>query len=249
MAEHLIDPGIVKAHNRQGADALAQDYEALARALAAGRRLRSHPGACFRAGDRGAVLGRRHRRDALRALSRPGRARRHLRPVGGLRRRPAAWPGDTARLAAFPLGRYGDDDLDAGSVDPFRLFLVFNELADAEARQAWDEAPALMLDRSHNVTDPIESLMLSADAARRAHAQALLVDREQLAGCQAQNDVAMAAETLRQAYRTDVTPLLAEARRRAGGAIDPIGAYRLSSYRKIVAARLPQSAGSGGGIV
>jgi L-rhamnose isomerase/sugar isomerase len=109
--------------------------------------------------------------------------------------------------------------------------------------------PALMLDQSHNVTDPIESLMLSADAARRAHAQALLVDRAQLAQYQEQNDVAMAAEALRRAYRTDVTPLLAEARRRAGGAIDPVGAYRLSGYRKNVAARRPQSTGNGGGIV
>lgn len=155
------------------------------------------------------------------------------------------------KLGGFHLNdsRFGDDDLDAGSVDPFRLFLVFNELVDAEQRHAWDEAPALMLDQSHNVTDPIESLMLSADAARRAHAQALLVDREQLSHYQAQNDVAMAAETLRVAFRTDVTPLLAEARRRAGGAIDPVGAYRLSGYRKAAAARRPQSTGSGGGIV
>jgi L-rhamnose isomerase/sugar isomerase len=155
------------------------------------------------------------------------------------------------KLGGFHLNdsRFGDDDLDAGSVDPFRLFLVFNELVDAEQRQAWDEAPALMLDQSHNLTDPIESLMLSADAARRAHAQALLVDRAQLAELQARNDAAMAAETLRRAFRTDVTPLLAEARRRAGGAIEPVGAYRLSGYRKRVAARRPLSTGSGGGIV
>lgn len=88
------------------------------------------------------------------------------------------------KLGGFHLNdsRFGDDDLDAGSVDPFRLFLVFNELVDAEAQEAWDERPALMLDQSHNVTDPIESLMLSADAARRAYVQALLVDRAQLAG-------------------------------------------------------------------
>lgn len=155
------------------------------------------------------------------------------------------------KLGGFHLNdsRFGDDDLDAGSVDPFRLFLVFNELVDAEAREAWDERPALMLDQSHNVTDPIESLMLSADAARRAYVQALLVDRAQLAGHQARSDAVMAAETLRLAYRTDVTPLLAEARRRAGGAIDPVGAYRLSNYRKTVAAKRPQRMGSGGGIV
>jgi L-rhamnose isomerase/sugar isomerase len=34
-----------------------------------------------------------------------------------------------------------------------------------------------MLDQSHNVTDPIESLMQSAMEVQRAYAQALIVDR------------------------------------------------------------------------
>ncbi len=32
----------------------------------------------------------------------------------------------------FNDSKYGDDDLDAGSIDPYRLFLVFNELVEAE---------------------------------------------------------------------------------------------------------------------
>src|SRR5215470_11701007 len=32
----------------------------------------------------------------------------------------------------FNDSKYGDDDLDAGSIKPFQLFLVFNELVDAE---------------------------------------------------------------------------------------------------------------------
>jgi L-rhamnose isomerase/sugar isomerase len=65
------------------------------------------------------------------------------------------------RLAGFHFNdsKYGDDDLDSGSIDPFRLFLVFNELVDAEMRKAKGFAPAYMIDQSHNVTDPIESLM------------------------------------------------------------------------------------------
>ena len=62
----------------------------------------------------------------------------------------------------FNDSKYGDDDLDAGSIDPYRLFLVFNELVDAEDRGAPGFQPAHMLDQSHNVTDPIESLMVSA---------------------------------------------------------------------------------------
>src|SRR5690606_25118527 len=93
----------------------------------------------------------------------------------------------------FNDSKYGDDDLDTGSIDPYRLFLIFNELVDAQWRQVPDFEPAHMLDQSHNVTDPIESLMTSAIELQRAYAQALLVDREQLADYQQQNDALMAA--------------------------------------------------------
>jgi L-rhamnose isomerase/sugar isomerase len=149
----------------------------------------------------------------------------------------------------FNDSKYGDDDLDAGSIDPFRLFLVFNELVDAELRGANGFDPAHMLDQSHNVTDPIESLMLSAVEVQRAYAQALLVDRKALEACQDDSDALMARETLKAAYRTDVEPILAFARLGAGGAIDPVAAYRASGYRKKVAAERPAVASGGGGIV
>ncbi|MGI3900752.1 MAG: L-rhamnose catabolism isomerase [Janthinobacterium lividum] len=145
----------------------------------------------------------------------------------------------------FNDSKYGDDDLDAGSIDPFRLFLVFNELVDLEGPGF---APAHMIDQSHNVTDPIESLIRSADEIRRAYAQALLVDREALAAYQDENDVIMASEALKAGFRTDVGPILAKARARAGGAIDPVAAYRASGYRARVAAERPAAQGGGGGI-
>lgn len=149
----------------------------------------------------------------------------------------------------FNDSKYGDDDLDAGAIEPYRLFLVFNELVDAEARGVEGFHPAHMIDQSHNVTDPIESLMASANEIRRAYAQALLVDRTALTGFQDQNDALMASETLKRAYRTDVEPILAEARRRAGGAIDPIAAYRASGYRARTAAERPASKPGSGGII
>jgi L-rhamnose isomerase / sugar isomerase len=112
-----------------------------------------------------------------------------------------------------------------------------------------DFLPAHMIDQSHNVTDPIESLMSSANEIRRAYAQALLVDRMALDGHQQDNDAMMATEILKRAYRTDVEPILAEARRRAGGAIDPVATYRASGYRKRIAADRPSSVAVGGGIV
>lgn len=149
----------------------------------------------------------------------------------------------------FNDSKYGDDDLDAGSVEPYRLFLVFNELVDAEHRGVKGFHPAHMIDQSHNVTDPIESLISSANEIRRAYAQALLVDRAALEGYQEGNDALMATETLKRAYRTDVEPILAEARRRAGGAIDPVATYRASGYRARVAAERPAVKGGSGGIV
>ncbi len=149
----------------------------------------------------------------------------------------------------FNDSKYGDDDLDAGSIDPFRLFLVFNELVDAELRKAKGFAPAHMLDQSHNVTDPIESLIRSANEIRRAYAMALLVDRKALAAYQDDNDALMASETLKASFRTDVEPILAMARLQDGGAIDPVGTYRAAGYRKKVALERPAVESGGGGIV
>jgi len=149
----------------------------------------------------------------------------------------------------FNDSKYGDDDLDTGSVDPYRLFLIFNELVDAEHRKARDFHPAHMIDQSHNVTDPIESLIRSANEIRRAYAQALIVDRKALDSYQESNDALMASETLKNAFRTDVEPILAMARVISGGAIDPVAAYRASGYRETIGKERPVVASGGGGIV
>ena len=155
------------------------------------------------------------------------------------------------KLAGFHFNdsKYGDDDLDAGSIAPFQLFLVFNELVDAADRGAPGFAPAYMLDQSHNVSDPIESLMLSAVELQRAYAQALLVDRTALAAAQNANDALGAHILLKQAYTTDVSPLLGVSRQRAGGAIDPLGVYRASGYRAHKASERPASGVASAGIV
>jgi L-rhamnose isomerase / sugar isomerase len=155
------------------------------------------------------------------------------------------------KLAGFHFNdsKYGDDDLDSGSIKPFQLFLVFNELVDAELERVPGFDPAYMLDQSHNVTDPIESLMTSAIEVVRAFVQAHLVDRATLREAQEGNDAMVALQTLKQAFTTDVAPILAMARHRAGGAIDPIAAYRASGYRAKKAAERPAQVGRGAGIV
>ncbi|MFP3425751.1 L-rhamnose catabolism isomerase [Pseudoalteromonas sp. SIMBA_162] len=149
----------------------------------------------------------------------------------------------------FNDSKYGDDDLDSGSLHPYQQFLIFNELVDAQYRNQEGFNPNYMLDQSHNVTDPIESLMNSAASVQRSFVSALLVDREKLSQYQQDNDALMASNTLKNAFNTDVSPILAMARLRKGGAIDPIATYRKANYRSAVAVKRPSSGGNGSGIV
>jgi L-rhamnose isomerase/sugar isomerase len=148
----------------------------------------------------------------------------------------------------FNDSKYGDDDLDTGSINPHQLFLVFNELVEAERAAPKEFDPAYMIDQSHNVTDPIESLLASAEAIAGAFARAQIVDRDALADTRERNDVMEAFRTLRHAYEVDVTPILALARIEAGGAADPILAYRESGWRARKAKERKASK-SGSGIV
>jgi len=140
------------------------------------------------------------------------------------------------KLAGFHFNdsKYGDDDLTVGSINPYQLFLIFNELVEGMDARGMDHATSIgwMIDASHNVKDPIEDLLQSVQAIKLAYAQALLVDKPALVAAQNNNDVALAQEILQRAYRTDVRPLIAEASLRIGGALDPIDAYRTLKVRE-----------------
>ncbi|QJW90374.1 sugar isomerase [Spirosoma taeanense] len=133
----------------------------------------------------------------------------------------------------FNDSKYGDDDLTAGSIKPYQLFLIFNELVDGMDARGLDHARDLgwMIDASHNVKDPLEDLLQSVEAIQLAYAQALLVDRVALEEAREANDVVRAQELLQDAFRTDVRPLVAEARRRAGGALQPLALFRQLNVR------------------
>jgi L-rhamnose isomerase / sugar isomerase len=132
----------------------------------------------------------------------------------------------------FNDAKYGDDDLTAGSIRPYQLFLVFNELVDAAAEGVRGFRPAYMIDQSHNLKDPIEALLQTVTQLQRAYAKALLVDRTSLAAHQESNDVLLAELALQNAFETDVSALTAEARRLRGGALEPVAAFRASGYRQ-----------------
>jgi len=134
----------------------------------------------------------------------------------------------------FNDSKYGDDDLTAGSIKPYQLFLIFNELIEGMDDRKMNHATDLgwMIDASHNVKDPLEDLLQSVEAIMIAYTQALIVDRVALKEAQLKNDVAKAQEILQDSFRTDVRPLVAEARLRAGGALDPIGLFRKLDVRQ-----------------
>jgi L-rhamnose isomerase/sugar isomerase len=146
----------------------------------------------------------------------------------------------------FNDSKYGDDDLDAGAINPHRLFLIFNELVEAELTTPAAFHPAYMIDESHNLTDPIESLFAAAEAIAGAYVRALLVDRADLQASRNGNDVMMAFRALRAGYNVDVSPILALARVEAGGAADPVTMFRELAYRTQKAAERKSSAVAAG---
>jgi len=134
----------------------------------------------------------------------------------------------------FNDSKYGDDDLTAGSIKPYQLFLIFNELVEGMNNKNMNHAKDLawMIDASHNIKDPLEDLIQSIEAVLIAYAQALLVDREALNDAQLANDTVHCQELLQDAFRTDTRPMVAEARLRAGAALDPVAAFREMKIRK-----------------
>ncbi|MBL8831231.1 MAG: sugar isomerase, partial [Rhodospirillales bacterium] len=144
------------------------------------------------------------------------------------------------RLGGFHFNdsKYGDDDLTTGSIRPYQLFLICLELVEAEREGKFAaHPPDLMIDASHNVKDPMEDVLQSTEAILIAYAQALTVSDVALAAARAENDPAQAQEALQDAFRTDVRPLVREARRRKGGALEPLAAFRAAGYRKDVAGK------------
>jgi len=161
---------------------------------------------------------------------------------------------DEGKLGGFHFNsrKYADDDLIVGTVNPFELFCIFNELVAAERTDAPTVAEcachvAYMIDQSHNIEGKIEPMIVSVINCQNAYAKALLVDRTALAERQAAGDVLGAHRVLIEAYETDVRPLLAQVRAEAGLQPDPIAAFRASGYGEKVAHERGLAAAGGSG--
>lgn len=146
---------------------------------------------------------------------------------------------DEGKLGGFHFNnrKYADDDLIVGTVNPYELFLIFNELADAElgaSEPAHTTANnvAYMIDQSHAVEGKLVPMIYSVLNCQEAYAKALLVPRKRLAAAQSEGDVMGAHRILTEAYRYDVRPLLAVVREEMGVPVDPISAYWAGGYEE-----------------
>jgi L-rhamnose isomerase/sugar isomerase len=157
---------------------------------------------------------------------------------------------DEGRLGGFHFNdrRYADDDLIVGSANPFQLFLIFHELINGNDGKT--AAPvAYMLDQAHVIEKKIEAMVLSVLNVQTAYAKALLVDRAALKVAQEAGDVLGAHAILRDAYETDVRPILAQAREEIGRPADPLKALLcdeiVAERRKIRLTTPPRASGGG----
>jgi len=159
---------------------------------------------------------------------------------------------DEGKLGGFHFNsrKYADDDLIVGTVNPFELFLIFNELVAAAGDPATADCArhvAYMIDQSHNIESKMEAMVQSVINVQAAYARALLVDRRALAEAQGAGDVLGAYRCLTNAYETDVRPLLAQVRVAMGLAPDPLAALQANGYAARIAAERGTADTSGGG--
>ena len=158
-----------------------------------------------------------------------------------------AWLLSENMLGGFHFNdrRYADDDLTLGCMDPYQVFRIFHEICyfTWETGQAPDIA--YMIDQSHNLKNKIEETIQTSNNAQELFAKASLVDHGRLASCQGKGDLIDAEETLREAFFTDVRPLLREWRRSRGLPEDTISAFRESGYlQKTEKARAEKNQGA-----
>ncbi|NMB25818.1 MAG: L-rhamnose isomerase [Firmicutes bacterium] len=147
---------------------------------------------------------------------------------------------DEGKLGGFHFNskKYADDDLTTGAINPYELFLIYNELVAGEADPGSNLDVVYMIDQSHNVKPKVAAMIQSVEQIQMAYAKALLVDRKGLADAQEQGDIIGAETILRAAYDRDVTPLLVRVRKQLGVPANPLEAHRRSGYMaKVVKAR------------
>lgn len=144
---------------------------------------------------------------------------------------------DEGKMGGFHFNnkKYADDDLIVGSIKPYELFLIFNEIIDAtldEKTSACAKAISYMIDQCHSIEPKVPAMIRSVLNVQTAHAKALLVDRKKLEEARMANDVLGAEDCVREAFECDVRPLLAQVREEMGIDTNPMKAYMASGHEE-----------------
>jgi len=159
-----------------------------------------------------------------------------------------AWLLDEDMLGGFHFNdrKYADDDLTLGSIDPYQIFRIFNEIVSFEDERSQKVEIAYMVDQSHNLKPKVEAMIQTVSLAHELYAKALLVDRKKLRDAQAKDDLVTAEETLKSAFYTDTRPLIAYVRQQMGIQPDALAELRASGYVAKVAAEREAKYGAPG---
>jgi len=153
-----------------------------------------------------------------------------------------AWLLDLGMLGGFHFNdrRYADDDLTMGSIDPYQVFRIFHEIAYFEWETGRRADIAYMIDQSHNLKGKIEAMIQTVTTALELYAKAALVDHEKLARGQQSCSLVDAENCLKDAFSSDVRPVIREWAQSKGLPADPMDAFRQSGYLERVTAERAQ---------
>jgi len=133
----------------------------------------------------------------------------------------------------FNSRKYADDDLTVGSVNLYELFLIFvelNKFFDLSSGKL-----ALVIDQSAAMKPKIQAMIQSVESLQIAYLKSLLVDKDALKEAQLKNDIVLAEEIIKDAFLTDVRPVLRKAREEAGLDQNALDAFIKSGYESMVA--------------
>jgi L-rhamnose isomerase / sugar isomerase len=142
---------------------------------------------------------------------------------------------DENRLGGFHFNnkKYADDDLTVGCINPYELFLIFNEIVSAQESGIKTDI-AYMIDQCHNLKPKIEEMIQSIENIHKTYAKALIVDRKSLRKFQQEQDLVMAEKVLTEAFETDVNPLLYKVREDMSVPLNPLKFFRESGYSEMI---------------
>jgi L-rhamnose isomerase/sugar isomerase len=158
-----------------------------------------------------------------------------------------AWLLDLNMLGGFHFNdrRYADDDLTMGSIDPYQVFRIFHEILHFEWETGKRADIAYMIDQSHNLKGKIEAMIQTVSTAMELYAKAALVDHKKLAAAQTKCELVDAETCLKDAFSTDVRPVVRDWAESKGLPADPMDAFRQSGYlERITAERSAKNAAS-----